>query len=76
MDCNSISSNINKAVHKTGPQKGQLRAVAPGGYVFHNIVAPTPWEVDWGEPLWEATPKSVGVWGLGFGVWAGRSPAP
>ena len=39
--------------------------MAPGGYTFHNIVAPTPWELDWGEPLWEATPKSVGVWWYG-----------
>jgi hypothetical protein len=45
-----ISDNIRKAIHNTGPQKGQLCRQTVGGYVFHNIVAPAPWELDWGEP--------------------------
>jgi len=66
LSCGDISDNIRKAIHKTGPYKGQLRAPTVGGYTFHNIVAPTPWELNWGgEPLWGATPKSVGVWWYG-----------
>lgn len=49
VDNSNISANIRKARHKKGPQKGQLTTPHVAGHVFHNIVAPTPWEDDWGE---------------------------
>jgi hypothetical protein len=45
----AISKHLNGKRFPEGHKRaGKLVQPAPGGYVFHRIVEPTPWEEDWG----------------------------